>query len=709
MLQILQDLKNGDTKLEEVPEPSSLDGHLLVKTSRSVVSAGTERMLVNFGKANYLSKAKQQPDKVRMVMNKIKTDGVMPTVEAVMSKLEQPLPLGYCNAGVVLESEVSSFMAGDRVISNGPHAELVRVPELLCAKIPDNVDDESAAFTVLASIALQGIRLLKPTIGEVVVVTGLGLIGLIAVQILKANGCKVLGVDFEETKCALARRFGAETVNLGQGQDLLSIANAFSDGYGVDAVLITASTTSNEPMRQAANILRKRGRIVLVGVVGLELSRADLYEKEISFQVSCSYGPGRYDEEYEAKGKDYPIGFVRWTEGRNFRAVLDMMAIGTLNVAPLITHRFEFKESIVAYESLNDPNALGIVLEYSNEHFDLRASEVLLNHSVSEDTFDTAVCGFLGGGNYASRVLIPAFKKADAKLETLITSGGVSSVINGKKHGFNTASTSFSSMSASKSINIAVIATRHNLHCDQTLDCLNQGKNVFVEKPLALTLEELTRIKHCYDNLLSKPRLMVGFNRRFAPQIVKLKSLLDVQVEPAVFLMTVNAGAIPVDHWIQQPEIGGGRIIGEVCHFIDLLRFLAKSPIISFQATKMGKASEGETPDDNVVVTLKFENGALGTINYFSNGDKSFPKERLDVFCNNAIIQLDNFKKMRGFGWRGFKNMNLIRQNKGQYECVKAFVQSVKNGRISPISFEEIYEVSEYSIKVAEALRSNQV
>lgn len=707
MLQILQDLKNGDTKLVEVPAPSSLDGHALIKTNRSVVSAGTERMLVNFGKANYLSKAKQQPDKVKMVMNKIRTDGLMPTVEAVMSKLEQPLPLGYCNAGMVLESNLSSIKVGDRVVSNGPHAEVVRVPELLCAKIPDNVDDESASFTVLASIALQGIRLLKPTIGESVVVTGLGLIGLIAVQILKANGCKVLGVDYDETKCALARKFGAETVNLSQGQDILSKANAFSNGCGIDAVLITASTSSNEPMSQAANILRKRGRIVLVGVVGLELSRADLYEKEISFQVSCSYGPGRYDEEYEIKGKDYPIGFVRWTEGRNFRAVLDMMASGALNVAPLITHRYAFTDSISAYETLNDSSALGIVLEYAKEDVKLRSPDVILEHLDNDSGCDTAICGFLGGGNYASRILIPAFKKAGADLEAIVTSGGISSVIQGKKHGFSTASTSFSSISSSKNINIAVIATRHNLHCDQTMDCLNQGKHVFVEKPLALTLEELNKIKTSYNNLQYKPNLMVGFNRRFSPQIMKLKSLLDIQVEPAAFVMNVNAGEIPQDHWIQQPEIGGGRIIGEACHFIDLLRFLANSPIFSFNASKIGKTSESNVPDDNAVITLKFENGALGTINYLSNGNKSFPKERLEVFCNNGIIQLDNFKKMRGFGWHGFKNMNLMRQNKGQYECVKKFVDSVKNGTRSPISFEEIYEVSEYSIKVAEALSRN--
>ena len=708
MLQILQDLKNGDTKLVEVPAPSSLDGYLLIKTNRTVVSAGTERMLVNFGKANYLEKARQQPDKVKEVLNKIRTDGFLPTVEAVKSKLDQPLPLGYCNAGIVLESNVDSFKPGDRVVSNGPHAELVRSPEMLCARIPDNVDDESAAFTVLASIALQGIRLLNPTIGETVVVSGLGLIGLIAVQILKANGCKVLGVDFNEAKCKLAEDFGAQTVNLGLGQDLLSATNLFSEGNGIDAVLITASTESNEPMSQAANMLRKRGRIVLVGVVGLELSRAELYEKEITFQVSCSYGPGRYDEEYEANGKDYPIGFVRWTEGRNFRAVLDMMASGTLNFSSLVTHRFDFNDAVIAYEQLDSSDSLGIVLEYHKNSDDINKREVSLPNVNDTYAQSKTVCGFLGGGNYASRILIPAFKKSGAQLDTLVTSGGASAVIQGKKNGFKIASTASSSIYESKSINTVVIATQHHLHATQVMDAIKQGKNVFVEKPLAITKDELLQIKAVYDsNSAKKPRLMVGFNRRFSPHIAKLKSLLDAQAEAKAFVLTVNAGAIPMDHWTQNLEIGGGRIIGEGCHFIDLLRFLAKSPIINFQAAKIGKSSGVGTTDDKVAINLMFEDGSLGTIHYLANGGKRFPKERLEVFCNNAVIQLDNFKKMRGFGWKGFNKMNLLSQDKGQFQCVKAFVDAIEKGTEGPIDFDEIYEVAEYSIKIAEFLKNN--
>ena len=708
MLQIFQDLKDGDTKLLDIPMPLAKDGHLIIRTKRTVVSAGTERMLVNFGKANYLQKARQQPDRVKMVLNKIQTDGLLPTVEAIKSKLDQPLPLGYCNAGIVLQSNVDSFKTGDRVVSNGPHAELVRSPEMLCARIPDNVDDESAAFTVLASIALQGIRLLNPTIGETVVVSGLGLIGLIAVQILKANGCKVLGVDFDEAKCRLAEDFGAQTVNLGLGQDLLSATNLFSEGNGIDAVLITASTESNEPMSQAANMLRKRGRIVLVGVVGLELSRAELYEKEITFQVSCSYGPGRYDEEYETNGNDYPIGFVRWTEGRNFRAVLDMMASGALNMKPLVSHKFDFNDAISAYEQLDRSDTLGIVLEYYKDEIDLNKVEVTLPNRSVDYAPNSTVCGFLGGGNYASRILIPAFKKSGAQLDTLVTSGGASAVIQGKKNGFKIASTTSTSIYDSENINTVVIATQHHLHATQVMDALKQGKNVFVEKPLAITKDELLQIRAVYDsNSHRKPRLMVGFNRRFSPHITKLKSLLDAQAGPKIFVLTVNAGAIPMDHWTQNPEIGGGRIIGEGCHFVDLLRFLTKSPIIDFQALKVGKSSGSETTDDKVVINLMFEDGSLGTIHYLANGGKRFPKERLEVFCNDAVIQLDNFKKMRGFGWKGFNKMNLLSQDKGQFQCVRAFVEAIEKGTELPISFDEIYEVSEYSIKIAEFLKKN--
>ena len=641
-----------------------------------------------------------------MVLEKIKTDGILPTVEAVRSKLDQPLPLGYCNVGVVKDNGNTSFKIGTRVVSNGPHAEVVRVPKNLCAEIPDSVDDESAAFTVLGAIALQGIRLVQPTIGEAVVVTGLGLIGLLTVQILRANGCRVLGIDFDTRKCDLARQFGAETIDLSVGEDPLAKAQQFSRGRGVDAVIITASTKSNEPVSQAAKMCRKRGRIVLVGVVGLELSRADFYEKEISFQVSCSYGPGRYDPDYEEKGQDYPIGYVRWTEQRNFEAVLDLMASGAIDVKPLITHRFSIDEAEKAYACLDDRSVLGILLDYpfrTEERFSERT--VPLTEKLTFTPTD-AVCAFIGAGNYASRVLIPAFKRSGAKLHTLVTSGGVSAYHHGKKQGFVNASTDLDEVLRNEEVNTVVIATQHNLHAEQVCEALSRGKHVFVEKPLALTRNELTEIEDAYRRQNGNRLLMVGYNRRFSPLIQKLKQLLTLLTEPQTLIMTMNAGYIPADHWTQDPQIGGGRIIGEACHYIDLMRYLVGQPIIGFTTTCMGKAPGIETTDDKASITLTFADGSHGTIHYFANGGKAFPKERIEVFAANAVLQLDNFRRLIGYGWKGFRKESVLRQDKGQQACARAFVEAIESGGESPIPFNEIMEVARYSVDIAEQLRS---
>ena len=450
MIQVLQSLKDGSTELVDVPAPMLRKNHLLVNTHYTLVSAGTERMLVEFGKANWIDKARQQPDKVRMVLDKVKTDGLAATYDAVSSKLDQPLALGYCNVGRVAEvgGGVSGYVVGDRVVSNGKHAEVVAVPINLTAKIPDTVSDEEASFTVLAAIGLQGIRLVEPTLGECVVVTGLGLIGLLTLQMLKAQGCRVMGVDYDPVRLKLAQEMGADVVvNPGAGQDPLAAASEFSRGRGVDAVIITASTSSNEPISQAAKMSRKRGRIVLVGVIGLELSRADFYEKELSFQVSCSYGPGRYDPSYEEGGVDYPVGFVRWTEQRNFEAVLDMMASGVLKVQPLITHRFKLQDAKNAYDLLSSKEpSLGILLEYpAAQDHSVERAEVLARREVSlrseQSKPEKASLLFLGAGNYAGRVLIPAFKESGASLHTVVSSGGVTARHYGKKFGFELAST----------------------------------------------------------------------------------------------------------------------------------------------------------------------------------------------------------------------------------------------------------------------------
>ena len=706
MRQIFQSLKTGVTEVVEVPAPLAESGQLLIQTSNTLVSAGTERMLVGFSRAGWIDKARQQPDKVKMVLDKVKTDGLAPTIEAVRSKLDQPLPLGYCNVGRVLEAPGTNFTVGERVVSNGHHAQVVRVPNNLCARIPDRVDDESAAFTVLGAIALQGIRLVSPTVGETVVVTGLGLIGLLAVQLLRANGCRVLGIDFDAARCDLARKFGAETVDLSKGEDPVAKAFEFSRGRGVDGVVITASTKSNEPVSQAATMCRKRGRIVLVGVVGLELSRADFFEKELTFQVSCSYGPGRYDDEYEQKGHDYPIGYVRWTEQRNFEAVLDLMASGSLDVKPLISHRYDINNALEAYQKLDDKAALGILLNFPHDDEDsLTSSAITLRKDVHYHGSNTVV-GCIGAGNYASRVLIPAFNATGAKLNTVVTSGGVSAVHHGGKNGFATAATDVSAVYNNSSINTVVIATQHNQHAGQVCDALSAGKHVFVEKPLALSIEEVDAVREAYDKQGGKCQVMVGYNRRFAPHVKRMKALLEPISGPKIFLMTMNAGAIPFDHWTQDPKVGGGRIVGEACHYIDLMRYLSGSKIKSFTATAIGGTDDATIKEDKASITLTFEDGSFGTIHYLANGGKAFPKERIEVFANDAVLQLDNFRRLEGFGWKGFRKDKLLRQDKGQSACTKAFVDAINSGDPAPIPFDEIIEVARVSIEVASSLRN---
>ena len=704
MKQVLQNLKNGSTEVAEVPAPRAGRGQLLIRTARTLVSAGTERMMVDFGKAGLIDKARQQPDKVRMVLDKISTDGLMPTIAAVRNKLDQPLAMGYCNVGEVVEvgAGVTGYAVGDRVASNGKHAELVAVPVNLCAKVPDAVPDEAAAFTVLGAIALQGIRLAQPTLGETVVVTGLGLIGLVTVQLLRAHGCRVLGLDFDADKLALARRFGAEVVDLKSGADPVAAALEYSRGRGVDAVIVTASTKSSEPMHQAAQMCRKRGRIVLVGVTGLELSRADFFEKELTFQVSCSYGPGRYDPHYEDKGQDYPVGFVRWTEQRNFEAVLDMLAEGRLDVEPLVSHRFGVAEAELAYAVVGGSEpSLGIVLRFAEPGTEATApvrtvSLVPAGAATIAKVDSTPSISVIGAGNYAGAVLIPAFKAAGARLARIASAGGASSVHLGRKFGFAEATTDIAALLTDPGTDAVVISTRHDTHADYVLRALAAGKHVFVEKPLALTLDELDHIEAA---ALAAPKqlLMVGFNRRFAPQIVKTRQLLLGAPGPKTLVMTVNAGAIPATHWTQDRTVGGGRLVGEGCHFVDLLRFLAGAPIESFQVARMA----GVTPD-TASVTLRFADGSLGTLHYLANGSKAFPKERLEVFAAGRVLQLDNFRRLTGFGWPGFTKMNLWRQNKGQNACAAAFVAAVRAGREAPIPLEELLEVARVTLQLAE-------
>ncbi|QFT08596.1 bi-domain-containing oxidoreductase [Vibrio sp. THAF190c] len=710
MKQILQDMAKGSSSIVEAPVPKATKNHLVINTTTTLISAGTERMLVDFGKANLIDKARSQPDKVKMVLEKVQTDGLMTTVDAVKSKLAQPLPLGYCNVGVVERAGngADAFKAGDRVVSNGPHADVVRVSKNLVAKIPENVSDEEAAFTVVASIGLQGIRLANPTMGESFVVTGVGLIGLLTVQMLRAQGCRVLAIDFDQAKLDMAKEFGAEICNPGLGEDPVAAGMAFSRGNGIDGVIITASTKSNDPVTQAARMSRKRGRIILVGVTGLELSRADFYEKELTFQVSCSYGPGRYDPNYEDKGNDYPLPFVRWTEQRNFEAILDMMSGGQLDVKSLITHRILFENATEAYDLLtSDKSALGILLQYGSATESRHTSKVVLHPQV-EYKAGEPIIGFVGAGNYASRVLIPAFKNAGAQLHSISTSGGINGVIHGNQAGFKEATTDTDALIESDEINTVAIVTRHNSHAYFVKQSLLAGKNVFVEKPLAITYEELNSVEAAYEEASQSsnpPKLMVGFNRRFAPQIQKIKSLIDPIKGPKSFIMTMNAGSIPADHWTQDINVGGGRIIGEACHFVDLMRYLVGSEIVSVQARRMGDSDAVDITEDKAAIILGFADGSFGTIHYYANGAASFPKERIEVFADGKVLQLDNFVKLKGFGFKGFKKMNLWKQDKGQNLCSQLFLDSIREGKSAPIGIKEIFEVAKVSIDIAEQLR----
>ncbi|MDQ6829032.1 MAG: bi-domain-containing oxidoreductase, partial [Gemmatimonadota bacterium] len=612
MIHLLQSLADGSTQLVDVPVPVASGPTLVVESRATVVSAGTERMLIDFGRASWLDKARKQPEKVRQVLDKVRTDGLRPTLDAVRAKLDAPIPLGYCQAGVVVEtgSRVERFAAGDRVVTNGPHAEYVRVTQTLAARIPDGVSFEAAAFAPLAAIALQGLRLAAPTLGETVVVYGLGLIGLLAVQLARANGCRVIGIDRAADRVAMAERFGAVAIRASEGVDVAAAVTDATGGDGADIVLLTLATDSDDPMHAAAQMARKRGRIVLVGITGLALKREDFYKKELSFQVSCSYGPGRYDPVHEDKGVDYPAAFVRWTEGRNFAAALALMADGRLDPAALISHRFAVEDAARAYDVVagSEPS-LGIVLTYSSKARDVAARRTVMLRTGSTATGSGSI-GWIGAGNFASRVLIPAFASAGASLEILASGGGISAAVVGKSTGFRRATTEASALLEDAAIDTIVVTTRHDSHADWVVRALEAGKHVFVEKPLALRADDVGRIRDALAT--THARLCVGFNRRFAPLSVKAKRALAGRSGPLAITILCNAGHIPAEHWTQDRESGGGRIVGEACHFIDIARFFAGSAI--HDVSVVSAAVDGVRGDDVASIQLAFEDGSIATI-----------------------------------------------------------------------------------------------
>lgn len=697
MKQIIQDLSSGETILAELPAPAIRSGQLLIKTHRSLVSLGTEKMLVDFGKAGWISKARSQPEKVKQVLEKIKSDGLKPTLDAVFRKLGEPLPLGYCNAGEVIGvgRGVSGFQVGDRVVSNGNHAEIVSVPENLVAKIPDGVSYEDAAFTVIGAIALQGIRLVSPTFGETIVVTGMGLIGLVASQLLKANGCRVIGLDFDQGKLDRAAAWGIETINVGK-DDAVGGVMQLTDGIGADGILITASAKTNDIISQAAQMSRQKGRIVLVGVIGLDIQRADFFAKELSFSVSCSYGPGRYNDEYEQKGLDYPIGYVRWTENRNFRAVLQAMAEGQLRVNSLITERVALADFDQIYGEMGKSGSIASILTYPAP-----AAAPQRSVHVTDRTFTagTGTMGIIGAGNFTKAMILPSLKKVNAPVKYISSAGGLSGTTAAQKFGIGQSVTDNRIMLDDPDLDAILITTRHDAHANQVIEALEAGKHVFVEKPLALTHEDLDRVEAAYEK--SNKTLTVGFNRRFSPFSEDLKKQLGDAPGPINVIATMNAGFIPQDVWVQDMEVGGGRIIGEACHLIDLITFFTGSLVESVVMNAMGPNAAENT--DNASILLRYADGSQGVINYFSNGSKAYSKERIELYSQNRTAVIDNFRRSHyhGFSGSGMKKG----QDKGHGEQFRRFYESLKSGGPAIVPIAEVMNASRAAISAVESLK----
>lgn len=708
MKQIIQNLKSGETILDDVPAPIVKRSHVLIQTTCSLVSLGTEKMLVEFGQAGLISKARQQPEKVKQVIDKIKTDGLLPTLSAVQNKLDQPIPLGYCNVGIVKEigADVSEFKIGDRVVSNGSHAEYVCIPKNLVATIPESVADSDASFTVVSAIGLQGIRLANPTMGETVVVIGLGLIGLLTAQMLQASGCKVMGFDFDTSKIELAKLYGIDAHNSGTGIDPVKVVLQHTHDIGCDAVIITASTPSNEVIHQAAEMSRKRGRIILVGVIGLQLNRADFYQKELSFQVSCSYGAGRYDDNYEAKGQDYPIAYVRWTEKRNFETVLQLMQSHKLQVGDLITKRVSLDNVVDIYTQISEhKNQIGILIEYPFKNISDSATHIVQisknDNSTSKTTHPSkGNLSIIGAGNFTQAMILPCLKKAGANMVSIVSSKGVSGNHAARKFGISKSSTSFDDVLADSACDTVIISTPHNTHASMVCQSLNAGKNVFVEKPLAINREQLADVYNTYQKH-SELQLVVGFNRRYSPLVQKIKQLLPSTSEPLNMSFVANAGFIPKNHWTQDAAIGGGRIIGESCHYIDLLSYICGSPILAVCSNALGTSPD--TNSDNLTIQLKFANGSNGTVHYFANGNKGYSKERLEVYGSGKVLILDNFKSLHGFGFKNFKSQKLWSQDKGHQNQFATLLQSIQSGQ-PMVSFESIYNSSLASIAAIESV-----
>lgn len=775
MKQILQSFKTGEMWLAEVPAPLCRPNGVVVKTAVSFVSAGTERMLAEFAKKGMIGKALQMPDQVKKVLRKIKTEGLWATIEKVEAKLDQPIPLGYSMAGTVVEvgSKVTGLSVGDRVACGGAgfanHAEYNYVPKNLVVKIPDGVCFEDASVATVGSIALQGLRQCELKLGETVCVIGLGLLGQLAVQMAKASGCRVIGFDTNAARVGKLRGSEDQSACGENGGvrfvagNLADEAMAFTGGQGVDAVLITAATKSDEPVTVAAEICRKKGRVVATGLVGMNLPRDQYYKKEIDFRLSCSYGPGRYDPQYEEGGVDYPYGYVRWTEQRNMQAIVELVASGALKPGKLVTHRFDFDEALSAYEVLlgvrKEPY-LGIVLRYETQR--IRGSEGggaepggsrnekparRIDLCPSEtSSLEKVGISFLGAGNFAKAVLLPTLKKAkvigegeqrraQVCLRGVCTATGMSAADTAKKYGFAFAATDQDEVLKDTGTNLVFVTTRHDLHAAQVKAALKAGKYVFTEKPLCISEEQFDKLRGSEDQgvensedqriggsedprgggtadyrsaaSLDLNRVMVGFNRRFSPHARLVKDYFAKRTRPLVLSYRVNAGEIPRDVWIQDPNVGGGRMVGEGCHFIDFMRYVVGAPIMSVQAKSIKIDSAATVAEDSISVNLEFEDGSLGVLEYLALGDTTLPKEHCEIFGENSTAVMDNFCTTVCSGKLGKRKLK-GKQQKGFAEEVAAAVEAVANGTAMPIPFAEIENVTRATFAVLKAVKSGE-
>ncbi len=712
MKQILQDARTGELTVVNVPAPKLLAGCVLVRVAASLVSPGTERASSDFARKNLLQKAKARPDLVRQVLSKLSRDGWLSTMAAVRSRLDQPSSLGYSTAGTVIAAgeEVSDIHVGDRVACAGAghavHGEFVCVPRLLVARIPDpRISTEEAAFTTIGAIALHGVRTADVKLGDVVAVIGLGLVGQLTVQILKAAGCRVIGTDLVGGRVELARACGADDAS-SSSSEFYDLCLRNSAGRGVDAVLVTAHTPSSDLVNFAAEIARDRGVIVAVGAIGMDIQRRLFYQKELDFRVSRSYGPGRYDSVYEEKGIDYPIGYVRWTETRNMEAFLQLLAEGKIRTELLITHRVPIEQADRAYELISgrtEEPVLGVMITYP-DNAELNTVEVVSKRRNIRLPSAQVSIGLIGAGDFARSTLLPAIRQIEG-LERVgvCAANGAHSRHAAAKFGFRYCTTDPDRVFADPAINTVVIATRHHLHAEQVLAALQAGKHVFCEKPLCLTEEELFAVVRTYRALTAaRPLLMVGFNRRFAPLILRMKVFLQQIQEPLALHYRINAGFIPADHWVNDPAQGGGRILGEVCHFVDLLSFLVgASPT---RVETRGLPNPGKYADDNVIVSLQFADGSQATIAYVANGDRSYSKERVEVFGGGAVAVLEDFRRLEMVR-HGRKQVvrSLLRQDKGHAGEWRLFAQAIRSSQEAPIPFDEIVASTLCTLRAAES------